>query len=118
MPTPRDEQHVKTMFEGINNTAELLGLNRPTYDGKPVLTVDKAEQAERKVGEWFINNGFQQSELPVMYRPGHEGPMWVLSLEGGPEDWPMQVCEALHGKWPAGVFAEPVASWCLGLYPA
>lgn len=91
----------------------------PTYGGTPILTPAQAEQAKRMVEEWFIDQvGFQESELPTMYDPGHEGPMWVLSLEGGPEDWPMQVCEALRDKWPAGVFAEPVTSWCLGLYPA
>lgn len=90
----------------------------PTYGGTPILTPDQAEAAAHTVDQWFAVQGYEESEYPRMYKPGHEGPMWVLSLEGGPEDWPMQVCEALRGQWPAGVFAEPVTSWCLGLYPA
>lgn len=118
MPTPRDEQHAEVLIAGVNSTARLLGLDRPTYGGTPVLTPDRAEQAQRAVETWFTRQGYTEHEMPVLYRPGHEGPMWVLSLEGGPEDWPMQVCEALRGTWPDGIFAEPVTSWCLGLYPA
>jgi hypothetical protein len=88
----------------------------PTYDGTPVLTIGKAEKAKRVAKAWFDEIGW--GDAPAMYKPGHEGPMWVLSLEGGPEDWPLQICEALRDKWPSGVFAEPVNTWCLGLYPA
>jgi hypothetical protein len=88
----------------------------PSYEGTRVLTVGKAEEAKRAVERWFDTIGWP--DAPAMYKPGHEGPMWVLSLEGGPEDWPLQVCDALYQKWPDGVFAEPVNSWCLGLYPA
>lgn len=88
----------------------------PTYEGTPVLTIGKFDQARDAVTAWF-NEHAPDCDKPTPYKPGHEGPMWVLSLEGGPEDWPMQVCEALRDKWPAGVFAEPVTSWCLGLYP-
>lgn len=121
MPTPREEQHAKMVAAGIESTSRLLGLktSQPTYEGTPVLTIDKAEQAKRVAEEWFIDKiGFQESELPTMYAPGHEGPMWVLSLEGGPEDWTIMLSHDDTVKWPDGVFVEPVASWCLGLYPA
>lgn len=118
MPTPRDAQHAKVLIDGVESTARLLGLTLPTYDGTSILTPDQAGQAQRAVEEWFTTHGYEQHEMPALYQPGHEGAMWVLSLEGGPEDWPMQVCEALCDKWPYGVFAEPVTSWCLGLYPA
>lgn len=91
----------------------------PQYEGTEILTIDKAEQAKRVAEEWFIDKiGFQESELPVLYQPGHEGPMWVLSLEGGPEDWTIMLSHNDTVKWPDGVFVEPVNSWCLGLYPA
>lgn len=86
------------------------------YDGHQVLTIRKAQEAKSAVEQWFDSIGWP--DAPALYQPGHEGPMWVLILEGGPEDWPMQVCDALYRKWPTGVFAEPVNSWCLGLYPA
>lgn len=53
---------------------------------------------------------------PRLYRD-HEGPYWNISYEGDYE-WPMRICEARRGQWPDGVFIEPVAGWCLGLYPA
>lgn len=53
---------------------------------------------------------------PALYPPGHEGPMWVVSLEGD-EDWAVRIIDFNH-CFPPGVFVEPVASWCLGLYPA
>ena len=92
----------------------------PTYGGTPVLTPDQAEAAAHTVDQWFAIHGYEESEHPTMYKPGHEGPMWVLSLEGGGDDvpWPIQVCDDLRDKWPDGVFAEPVNHWCLGLYPA
>lgn len=55
-------------------------------------------------------------EDAAIYPPGHEGPMWVVSLEGC-GDWAVRLA-ALDGAFPADVFVEPVADWCLGLYPA
>ena len=89
----------------------------PTYGGTPVLTIGKAEQAKSLVEAWFDKQGW--GDAPAMYKPGHEGPMWVLSLEGGPEDWPMLVNDMIGDDLDAiGVFAEPVNHWCLGLHPA
>lgn len=89
----------------------------PIFGGTEVLTLTKANEAQALVQGWFRTQGYEDRDMPVMYEPGHEGPMYVLSLEGE-EDWPFNVCEALRDKWPAGVFAEPVTNWCLGLYPA
>jgi hypothetical protein len=88
----------------------------PTYGGTPVLTVGKFDQARAVVTEWFREHG--DGEFPTPYKPGHEGPMWVLSLESGPEDWAIRITEDLRDRWPNGVHAEAVYSWCLGLYPA
>lgn len=115
MPTPRAEQHTKIMIEGVESTSRLLGTTGPTYEGKPVLTADQAEQAERVAETWFNANGY--ADLPTSYKPGHEGPMWVLSLEGY-EDWAVRISSDDDVQWPAGVWVEPVTSWCLGLFPA
>lgn len=88
----------------------------PTYGGTPVLTIGKFGQARKIVDDWFRERG--ALDMPTPYKPGHEGPMWVLSLEGGPEDWPMLVSEALGDTLrELGVAPSPVTSWCLGLYP-
>lgn len=114
MPTPRDEQHAATMIEGVNSTANLLGLNRPTYNGTEVLTDEKVKEVQRVVEAWFTVRGCDAA--PALYPPGHEGPMWVLSLEGY-DDWATDVSNDDVVKWPAGVWVEPVTAWCLGLYP-
>lgn len=91
----------------------------PQYDGTEVLTIGKADQAKRAAEAWF-QEWFSWSDTPAMYKPGHEGPMWVLSLKGGPDDWTVRIAGggSIPGaQWPAGVLAEPVNSWCLGLYP-
>lgn len=102
------------MNREIADTLGVPQLVSPTYEGRPILSGEQADACERLVKEWLGEYGNEARR----YAPGHEGPMWVISLEGGPEDWPMQACEELRDKWPVGVFAEPVASWCLGLYPA
>lgn len=87
----------------------------PQYNGTPVLTVGEFDAARKVVADWLDQHGYE--ELPTPYKPGHEGPMWVLSLEGY-EDWAIRISADDAVQWPDGVFAEPVASWCLGLYPA
>lgn len=86
----------------------------PQYDGKEVLTIGLADAAKRAAEEWSDKRGYP---APAMYKPGHEGPMWVLSLEGY-GDWALGVTSDHGAAWPPGVFAEPVADWCVGLYPA
>ena len=90
----------------------------PGHDQWEETSISKAKAEEvqawvRKKYAWFGD-----PEGPRLYPPGHEGPMWVLSWEGGPDEW------ALDCTWTAedaerigGVFLEPVYSWCLGLYP-
>lgn len=86
----------------------------PVYGGTEVLTLAKANEAQAVVQAWLQAYGADQA---VMYEPGHEGPMYVLSLEGA-DEWAVTITQDESVQWPAGVFAEPVASWCLGLYPA
>ncbi|QDP44271.1 hypothetical protein KGG70_gp13 [Streptomyces phage Celia] len=51
----------------------------------------------------------------------HEGlseGSWSIALEGAGE-WPMAVADRQFEEpdWlPEGVFVEPIASWCLGVY--
>jgi hypothetical protein len=54
---------------------------------------------------------------PSLYMPGHEGPFWNISFEGG-EDWAIMIGHDESITWPEGVWTEPVASWCLGLHRA
>lgn len=87
----------------------------PQYGGTEVLTIGKFDQARDIVRQWFNDHGY--ADMPTPYKPGHEGPMYVLSLEGC-EDWAVRISQDDTVVWPEGVFAEPVAGWCLGLYPA
>lgn len=110
MPTPRETQHIKVVADGIDNTRRLLGLDGPTYDGRPVITEDQANACLTVVRTLL------GTDEATLYPPGHEGPMWVISLEGW-EDWTIRLA-AIDGAFPDGVFAEPVNHWCLALYPA
>lgn len=88
------------------------------HEGTPVLTIGKAEQCREVARKWFSEMG---CEAPTLYKPGHEGPMWVLSLDGGPEDWTLLISGSTGNNpasWPPGVFVEPVNNVCLALYPA
>lgn len=87
----------------------------PQHEGKPVLTIGKFDEARAVVKTWLTVHGYP--EMPTPYMPGHEGPMWVLSLESY-EDWAILISQDDAVQWPAGVFAEPVTGWCLGLYPS
>jgi hypothetical protein len=87
----------------------------PTYGGTPVLTKAQANACHKIVKKLLGEDGNDAA----LYPPGHEGPMWVVSFEGYEDDtpWPIRLA-AIDGAFPDGVFAEPVTSWCLGLYPA
>lgn len=54
---------------------------------------------------------------PTLYLPGHEGPYWNISYEGG-DDWAIRIGHNESITWPAGVFVEPAYSWCLALHRA
>lgn len=118
MPSPQQTRFLRDLIEASESTARLLGLEPPTYGGTPVLTEPVARCAQNIVNEWFTARGAARAhDYPTLYEPGHEGPMWVLSLEGGPEDWPMLIGDALGDTLrQLGVFIEPVNHWCLGLY--
>jgi hypothetical protein len=88
----------------------------PQYEGTEVLTIGKFDQARAVVKDWFAKN-YPGCDMPTPYKPGHEGSMWVLTLEIAP-DWAIEISHDESVKWPEGVFAEPVNGCCLGLYPA
>ncbi len=80
---------------------------------------------------------------PTLHGPGHEGDHWVISWEEGPHEWAMRAFTGgiddevmAHARavgvdhanalkiaqdpakaCPAGVFAEPIMTFILGLYP-
>lgn len=82
------------------------------------LTREQAEQCLATVREWLVKAGGQwAADEAKLYDPGFHCGGWAIALEGGPEEWPWHVSQAVGEEgWPDGVFAEPVASWCLGLY--
>lgn len=61
-----------------------------------------------------IVRAWTRDDTATAYDPGHEGPYWVISLEGGPDNWPYQISETV--QWPAGVWVEPVNHFALGLH--
>lgn len=98
------------MNKGVADALGITPLVSPTYEGKPVLSADQAHEC------LVIVRGLLGTDEAQLYPPGHEGPMWVISLEGW-EDWAIRLSE-LTEEFPDGVFVEPVTGWCLGLYPA
>lgn len=79
------------------------------------LTREQAEACLTIVQSWLADphTGGQAK----LYEPGFHCGGWAIALEGGPDDWPWQVSQAIgEFGWPEGVYAEPVNHWCLGLY--
>lgn len=80
---------------------------------------------------------------PVLYEPGFHARGWTIAWNGGPEEWtlrafqgyfdsaayrkhrddgadPTTACDLAttnNHPAPTGVWAEPVNSWCLAIYP-
>lgn len=54
-------------------------------------------------------------DRPFLKEPGTETEGWCIAWEGH-YDWAIEVSPDVTENVP-GVFAEPVAGWCLGLYP-
>lgn len=79
----------------------------------PRVTAEKCLAIVQRYVDRVAGPGWE----PALYPPGHEGPMWVASLEGVGE-WAIGIARDDKVIWPDGVFVEPVASWCLGLYPS
>jgi len=70
------------------------------------------KKAEKVLAE--VKAQFQTDE-PKLYDADHEGlskGSWSIAWEAG-NDWPMYFRTAVPG-----VLAEPIASWCLGVYDA
>lgn len=86
----------------------------PQYDGKEVLTIGKAEQAKRAAEAWCERVGY--GDAPLLFKPGHKGPYWVLIMVGS-YDWALTISQDEAVTWPAGVYVEPVDGCTLGLHP-
>lgn len=70
-----------------------------------------------KVVQKFTDEHAGPGWNPKLYRPGHEGPFWNISLEGV-EEWAYDASISDSIEWPDGVYVEAVNTWCLALYPA
>jgi hypothetical protein len=110
------------------------------------ITEDQAKAALAAIENQFkvYIQAYEGTSRPILRQPGHEGPFWSIDWEEGPTEWALR---AFHGgiDWdiinelkaegvgytdalkvaqdpavacPEGVFAEPVNSFILGLYPA
>jgi hypothetical protein len=77
------------------------------------------EQADKclKIVQKYIERRVGEGWDPKLYRPGHEGEFWNISLEGA-DEWAYDITTDESVTWPDGVFAEPVATWCLALHVA
>lgn len=96
------------------------------------LTRAQAERVRRIVVKYFDAYTHDLSGQPVpdedMPRLYRDESRWILVWEGsGPDDWPILVTGGGCGingmpfepaTFPRGVFAEPINSCELGLYPA
>lgn len=90
----------------------------PQYNGKPVLTIGKADQCRSVIEAWLDSIGARHGAL---YKPGHEGDYWCYSLEGDPDGWPMLLSGSSAVSpvvWPPGVWTEAVNNVSLALHPA
>jgi hypothetical protein len=106
------------------------------------ITKAKAEECLTAVKTHFAAAIEAGMDPPVLYEPGFHTSAWSIAWDGGPYEWAIL---AFHGgidedtyelaanegvsperareiarvaacPVPAGVFVEPVSSWCLGLY--
>lgn len=71
-----------------------------------------------KIVRAWIHDKVGPSWQPVLYGVGFHCNGWAIALEGALDDWPWHLSQDESVTWPDGVFAEPGASWYLGLYPA
>lgn len=61
-------------------------------------------------GQWFLADHTHEGLMPGA---------WSVALESHGE-WPFKATEYFYthpDAAPAGVFLEPINSWCLGIYP-
>lgn len=85
---------------------------------KPKVSQADAEQVLQALKlRWPEQEGWSHVDGPTLYSAEHEEMpkgCWSIAWEGGPEDWTMIASQDIKK---AGVFLEPMTSWCLGLYP-
>lgn len=108
------------------------------------VTRTQAEAALAAIRTQFASSLSDDGQQPQLFEPGFQCSGWAIGWEEGPHEW---TYAAFHGGFddemyglaveagadreqarrlatiagvpvPAGVFAEPVNHWCLGLYPA
>ena len=78
------------------------------------LTEEEAAACLKIVKEWIERKAGPEWD-PRLYRPGHEGDFWNISLEGAQDDWPWLMSQDESVTWPKGVYVEAGASWYLCL---
>ena len=85
---------------------------------KPRPITKKQAQAVLRYIEHVYAGAFDPDatpgDRPFLKEPGTETSGWCIAWEGG-WGWATDVAPAVTREFP-GVFAEPVAAWCLGLY--
>jgi hypothetical protein len=87
-----------------------------------VVTKEQAEAVLKAIKERWPETQYSHIDGPTLRDADHEEQpegCWSIAWEGAPEDW----VDHASGLWGdpikvSGVFLEPMASWCLGLYPA
>lgn len=109
-------------LDAVRDSASLLERTSPLYtisgDQDPRRDYLSTGQALAclKIAQAYVDSIAGPGWEPKLYRD-HEGPYWNISLEGA-GDWAITITHDESVTWPAGVFAEPGASWCLNLHPA
>lgn len=106
------------------------------------ITREQAEKALAAIKLQF-RNYLDDTDQPTLFEPGTQCSGWAIGWEAGPYEWTYRAFqggfdEEMHQlarefvddteahrmatdrgtPCPDGVFAEPVNTWCLGLYPA
>lgn len=80
------------------------------------LTREQAEACLKIVQEWIDKKQGVPGWEVTLYEPGFHCDGWSAALEGTEIEWPWLMSTDESVTWPDGVFAEPGASWYLGLY--
>ena len=85
---------------------------------KTAVSKEQAEAVVEAIKEnWPESEGWSYVDGPTLYPHDHEElpeGCWSIAWEGAPEDWSWRASSEVRVP---GVFLEPIASWCLGLFP-
>jgi hypothetical protein len=85
---------------------------------KTAVSKEQAEQVVQAIKEnWPMYVVDFSGDGPTLYPHDHEElpeGCWSIAWEGGPEDWSWRASMEVRVS---GVFLEPIASWCLGVFP-